>query len=292
MKLKPRHCLALFVGAFAFSFAHAAGLQTDIEYGTAAGESLRLDAFVPEGSGPFPAVILIHGGGWNAGDKSGGPQKGYMAPMQDPLGNAGFAWFSINYRLAPKFHHPAALEDVETAIRWVKAHAAEYHVDPRRIALSGESAGGHLAALAGVRGEGATRVAAVVAFYGVFDLVATTKPTDTLSPSVAGMLGREKLDAETLRLMHDASAINYVKPGVPPFLFLHGTADVKVSPQQSVDMQARLRAAGVPTELISIKDGPHGMLPWPALAPDFKDRVVAWLKQTMPGSSAAAKTAN
>src|SRR5262245_17453015 len=80
----------------------AAALQTDIEYGTAGGESLCLDAYIPEGPGPFPAVILIHGGGWNAGDKSGGPTKGFMAPMHEPLAKAGFAWFSINYRLAPK----------------------------------------------------------------------------------------------------------------------------------------------------------------------------------------------
>ena len=65
--------------------AARAGLQTDIEYGRADGESLKLDAYVPDGTGPFPAVILVHGGGWNAGDKSGGPQKGYMAPMHAPL---------------------------------------------------------------------------------------------------------------------------------------------------------------------------------------------------------------
>src|SRR5215208_1144068 len=101
-----------------FTGAARADLQTDIEYGTAAGESLKLDAYVPEGAGPFPAVILVHGGGWNAGDKSGGPKKGYMAPMHAPLEKAGFAWFSINYRLAPKHPYPACIEDVETAIRW------------------------------------------------------------------------------------------------------------------------------------------------------------------------------
>jgi acetyl esterase/lipase len=288
-----RQFLLVVLGVSALPLANAAAtIQTDVEYGTAGGVSLRLDAFVPEGPGPLPAVILVHGGGWNAGDKSGGPQKGYMAPMQDPLGQAGFAWFSINYRLAPKFHYPAPVEDVETAIRWLKAHAAEYRVDPNRIALAGESAGGHLVALAGVRGEGATRVAAVVAFYGVFDLVAGTKRAGTLSPNLAALFGRDTLDDTTLRLMHDASAINFVKRGGPPFLLLHGTADAKVPFQQSVDMQARLRAAGVPVELIAIKNGPHGMLPWPALAPDFKDRVVAWLKQAMPATPTPTKAAN
>lgn len=258
-----------------------AAFQTDIEYGKAAGVSLRLDAFVPDGPGPHPAVILVHGGGWNAGDKDGGPKKGYMAPMHEPLSAAGFAWFSINYRLAPAHRYPAAVEDVETAIRWLKAHAAEYHVDPRRIALSGESAGGHLVAMAAVRANDATRVAAVVPFYGVFDFVAEAKRRKGGIASFTRLFGRETLDATMLKLMHDASPINHVRAGLPPFLLLHGTADQSVAYSQSVDMQSRLRAAGVHCELITIKDGPHGMLPWPALAPDFKGRVVAWLRTTM-----------
>ena len=276
MKIPLLFCLALSA-----IVASRAALQTDIEYGKAAGVSLRLDAFVPDGPGPFPAVILVHGGGWNAGDKSGGPKKGYMAPMYEPLSAAGFAWFSINYRLAPEHRHPAAVEDVETAIRWVKAHAAEYRIDPRRIALSGESAGGHLVGLAVVRADSSTRVAAVVPFYGVFDMVAESKRRNGEIPSFNRLFGRDTLDDTMLKLMHDASPINFVKAGLPPFLLVHGTADQSVAYQQSVDMQARLRAAGVPCELITIKDGPHGMLPWPPLAPDFKDRVVAWLRQTL-----------
>jgi alpha-L-fucosidase 2 len=258
-----------------------AAVQTDIEYGTAAGVSLRLDASVPDGPGPHPAVILVHGGGWSGGDKDGGPKKGLMAPMHEPLSTAGFAWFSINYRLTPKFRHPAAVEDVETAIRWLKAHAAEYRIDPRRIALSGESAGGHLVAMAAVRANDATRVAAVVPFYGVFDFVAETKRRNGAIASFTKLFGRETIDDTMLKLMHEASPINFVKAGLPPFLLLHGTADQSVAYSQSVDMQTRLRAAGVLCELITIKDGPHGMLPWPALAPDFKDRVVAWLRATL-----------
>jgi alpha-L-fucosidase 2 len=274
------------IALFAMTPAYAA-IQTDIEYGTAAGVSLRLDASIPDGPGPFPAVILVHGGGWSGGDKSGGPKKGYMAPMHEPLGTAGFAWFSINYRLTPKFRHPAAVEDVETAIRWLKAHAAEYRIDPRRIALSGESAGGHLVAMAAVRANDATRVAAVVPFYGVFDFVAEAKRRNGAIQSFVKLFGRETLDDTMLKLMHEASPINFVKAGLPPFLLLHGTADQSVAYSQSVDMQARLRAAGVPCELITIKDGPHGMLPWPALAPDFKDRAVAWLRATLSAGPAA-----
>jgi alpha-L-fucosidase 2 len=258
-------------------------VQSDIEYGQAGGERLLLDASIPDGPGPFPAVILVHGGGWRAGDKSGGPQKGYMAPMQDPLSQAGFAWFSINYRLTPKFPHPAQIEDLETAIRWVKAHAAQYHVDPKRIALAGESAGGQMVGLAAVRADDSTRVAAVVGFYGLYDFLTPSKALGQPIPSFAKLTTKEtqSLDDATLKLLHDVSASSFVKPGLPPFLLLHGTADQGVPYEQSVNFQAKLKAVGVPCELISIQDGPHGMLPWPALAPDFKDRVVAWLKTTL-----------
>ena len=199
----------------------SANPKIDIEYGTAAGESLKLDAHVPEGAGPFPAVILVHGGGWTTGDKSGGPRKGYMAPMHAPLEKAGFAWFSINYRLAPKHKFPACIEDVETAIRWVKAHAREYRVDPKRIALSGESAGGHLVALATVRMDDSTRLAAVVPFYGVFDMAGVATPNQTLPKAVAALFGRGSVDDELIPMLREASPLLHVKRGLPPILLVH-----------------------------------------------------------------------
>jgi alpha-L-fucosidase 2 len=269
-------CLLLASGLAARAAHH-----TDIEYGQAGGESLKLDAFVPEGAGPFPAVILVHGGGWTGGDKSGGPRKGYMAPMHEPLEKAGFAWFSINYRLAPKHRYPAPLEDVETAIRWVKAHAKEYRLDPQRIALSGESAGGHLAVLAVVRAEQDTRVAAMVPFYGRVELADDLKAGDELRAPLMALFDRKTFDDSTRALLREASPIHFVKAGLPPFLFVHGTADASVPYQQSVEMQAKLRAAGVPADLITIKEGIHGMLSWDAVAPDYKRQVVAWLQKTL-----------
>jgi alpha-L-fucosidase 2 len=277
-----KSCLLFCVALGAVPITARAAIQKDIEYGIADGVSLKLDASVPDGPGPFPTVILVHGGGWTAGDKSGGPQKGYMAPMQDPLSAAGFAWFSINYRLAPKYRFPACLEDVETAIRWVKAHADQYHLDPKRIALAGESAGGELIDLAAMRADDTTRVAAVVAFYGPTDIVATALDADgKLGASRAALTGRTEFDAQTKALLHDASPINFVKPGLPPFLLVHGTADKNVPYTQSIDLQAKLRAVGGSCDLITIKDGPHGMLPWPPLAPHFKEEVVAWLQRTL-----------
>jgi pectinesterase len=97
------------------------GIRKDLEYSRAGGESLRLDACVPDGKGPFPAVILVHGGGWSSGDKTTG-----VDPLFAPFSKSGLGWFSINYRHAPKHRYPASVDDVEAAIRWVKEHAAEF----------------------------------------------------------------------------------------------------------------------------------------------------------------------
>src|SRR5207248_9743618 len=113
--------------------------QKDVEYGSPGGKALLLDLHMPEGPGPFPAAILVHGGGFDAGSKSTN-----VRPLFDVLANAGFAWFSIDYRMAPEFRFPQAIEDMDAAIRWVKANAAKYHVDASRIVIAGESAGGFL----------------------------------------------------------------------------------------------------------------------------------------------------
>lgn len=275
MKL-PLLCFALAAGV-----SVSAALQTDIEYGAAGGESLKLDASIPDGPGPFPAVILVHGGGWTAGDKSGGPQKGYMAPMHGPLEKAGYAWFSINYRLAPKHPYPACVEDVETAIRWVKAHAAEYRIDPARIALAGESAGGHLVALVATRMTAETRLAAIVDFYGRHDMVGMTKLGDKLPGNMSRLFGAEVLDAPTEARLREASPLDHVKPGLPPFLLVHGDKDASVPYQHSVALEARLKVSGVPVDFITIKDGVHGMINWGTVAPGYGDQVVAWLQKTL-----------
>ena len=141
-------------------------LRTDIEYAKVDDVSLKLDAHIPEGSGPFPAVIVVHGGGFTGGNK-----QVYVTPILEPLSRGGFAWFSIDYRLAPKYPFPAAIEDIDRAIEFVKAHAAEYKIDPERIALLGESAGGHLVSYVGTQTDPRFSVAAVVSFYGPHNLM-------------------------------------------------------------------------------------------------------------------------
>ncbi len=114
-------CLTCAVNSAVAAEPVLSGLKTDIEFAKVADVSLTLDAFVPEGAGPFPTYILVHGGGFVRGDK-----QSYIKPLFEPLSKAGFTWFTINYRLAPQHRWPACAEDVETAIRWVRGHAKEY----------------------------------------------------------------------------------------------------------------------------------------------------------------------
>ena len=275
--------------------ARAGELVRDIEYGRAGGERLLLDAHVPDGTGPFPVVILVHGGGWHAGDKSGSDHPGDGAditPWFAPISAAGFTWFSINYRLAPQHRWPACLEDVQTAIRWVKAHARDYKGDPRRIALVGHSSGGHLVCLAATLAGDDTRVQAVVGFAAVTDLEADTAARGGLSPSLQMLFYRPKAPTpDLLPILRECSPIDHVNPGLsrrseaktelPPFLLLHGTADKSVSYAQSLAFQKKLRAAGDTCDLITIPGAPHGLLHWTDFLPDYPDLLVAWLRQKL-----------
>jgi alpha-L-fucosidase 2 len=258
-------------------------VRTDLEYAQAGGESLKLDAFVPSGSGPFPAVIFVHGGGWSAGQRTGGND-----PLFAPVAARGIAWFTISYRLAPKHNYPAPIDDVHAAIRWVRAHAAEFNLDSNRIALVGESAGGQIVAQAAVLANDETKVAAVVPFYAPIDFILDMERRGGLSTSMRGLFGRRdaKADDATLRLLREASPINHIRPGLPPFLLVHGTGDMSVLYNWSPLFQAKLKAAGVPCDLITIPDGAHGMARWEGIAPEYKDAVADWLARKL---GAAAK---
>lgn len=269
--------------------------QRDIEYVKhlkPTRESVVLDAHVPDGDGPFPVAILVHGGGWSAGDKGGTDKPGSAAditPWFKPLNDAKFTWFSINYRLAPQYRWPACLEDVQAAIRWVKAHAAEYKGDPRRIVLFGHSAGGQLVCMAATVGDEDTRVQAVVGFAPTTNHEQDLAARGGLSPSLQKLLDQPKeVTPASLAMLRDLSPLNHVHAGLPPFLLIHGDADKTVPYQQSLDFQARLRASGVPCDLITIPGGQHALADWSKIAPDYPARMIAWLKTTLTPTAASA----
>ena len=226
-----------------------AELKTNIEYGKAGNKILRLDANVPDGTGPFPVVIAIHGGGWCLAIKAA---NGDFAPALKALTANHFTWFSIDYRLAPTNRWPACFDDVQAAIRWVKAHAAEYKGDPNQIALLGYSAGGHLACLAATLAQPDTRVQAVVGLAPPTDLAADAQHRGGLEKwsSMRNLLGRDSLDDETLKLLRQMSPTNHVQSGLPPFLLMQGDSDKTVFPSLTRNFAARLKENSVPYEAL------------------------------------------
>ena len=163
----------------------------------------------------------------------------------------------------------------------MKANAAAYKADPKRIALVGESAGGHLVSYVGVRGAGETRVAAVVPIYAPHDLELQVRSRNALGPSMTALFGLTELNEDAWKALRAASATTYLRTGLPPFLQLHGTKDAQVPYEQSVKFQERMKALGNACELIPIPDGAHGMGGWDKLLPDYKDQIVGWLRQTL-----------
>lgn len=236
-------------------------------------QRLRLDLYTPPGTGPFPIAILVHGGGWEAGDK-----VTYITPLFAPLAQAGFAWVSIDYRLTPQSRHAAQLEDVRSAIEWVKANAAMHKLDAKRIALIGESASGQM--VAQLATEGRRDLAAVVSFYGVYDFNAlVTAITPRSIP--ARLFGLQQLNEEARTTLRRYSPLSQINTQMPPLLLLCGTQDRLFAQQQA--FAEKLAAAGVPHETVALNGAPHGMENWEGHAEwqDYKPRLVAWLKQKL-----------
>jgi acetyl esterase len=265
--------------------------QKDVEYTRPGGQAVLLDLHVPEGKGPFPAAILVHGGGFDQGSKSTN-----VKPLFEPLSDAGFAWFSIDYRMAPQFRFVQSNEDVESAVKWLKANAKKYRVDPKKMALIGESAGGFLVNYAGTHENERTRVAAVVDFYGPvdygrlaeqrrdhperFNMVSISK--HAANGGGIHFFGVDTLDEAGLAKLHAVGPLFGVHAGMPPFLCIHGTKDDQVSYEQSPMMCEAMHKVGVSCELITIEGGGHGMSSWKDDSMQhWKVEMVDWLKKTL-----------
>lgn len=277
--MKPPLLFLLLTCVF-FRFNASAESFRDVEYARVDGISLKLDVNVPEGKGPFPIAILVHGGGFTNVDR----QQSF-APISAPLTAAKFTSVTINYRGLASSSWPVWVEDVERSIRWVKAHGAEYKGDTNRIALIGESFGGYLVSLAvGRATNDDTKVNAAVVFYGPFlDMAAIARKNGHIPAQQMKAYGIQKDEnpEEVQRILHEASVPTYVRPGLPPFLLIHGTADEKAPYAFSVEAQKRYVAAGIYCELISVTNAPHGMINWTNCDQSYKTEMIAWLEKTL-----------
>ena len=265
--------------------------QKGVEFASPGGHSLLLDLHVPDGPGPFPAAILVHGGGFD-----GGNRVTNMAPTFQPLADAGFAWFSIDYRMAPDFRFPQAKEDIDAAIKWVKANAKTYKVDVSKLVLSGESAGGYLVNYAATHETPETKVAAVVDIYGPTDYEKIARqrhdyPGRFNMASISShqakgggiwFFGVDGYDDASYAKLKEISPIYAVHKGMPPYLEIHGTRDDQVPYEQSTMMCDAMHKAGVPCEIITVEAGGHGMGGWKdADQQHYKPEMIAWLKKTL-----------
>lgn len=265
--------------------------QKGVEYGRPGGHALLLDLHVPDGAGPFPAAILVHGGGFDAGSRATN-----MSPTFQPLADAGFAWFSIDYRMAPEFRFAEARQDIDAAIAWVKANARTYKVDPAKIVLAGESAGGFLVNYAGTHETPATRVAAVVDIYGPVDYEKIARqrqayPARFNMTSISGhqknggsisFFGADGYDEAGFAKLREVSPIHAIHRGMAPFLAIHGTRDDQVPYEQSTMLCEAMRKVDARCDIITVEAGGHGMGSWKdADQQHYKAEMIAWLKRTL-----------
>ena len=224
------------------------------------GRQEKLDLYLPatvDKGQRRPGVVIIHGGGWTGGSKRAAREQN----IGTTFAKNGYVCISIDYVLAAKDKPtwPRNLHDCKTAVRWLRANADKYHIDPDRIGVIGGSAGGHLALMVGLPdtdaglepkepyGKYSSKVSAVVDLYGPTDLVTRGKDTSMLPGAFA-----DKPDLYKL-----ASPVSHVRKGNPPVLILHGTKDTTVPLEQSKILADALSKAGVEHELIVVEGAPH-----------------------------------
>ena len=204
-----------------------------------------------------------------------------VEPLFAPLVDAGFACLSISYRLAREITSiGAAVEDVDTAVRYVGAHATEFRIDKDNLALLGESAGGQLAAMA-MLGQSAEAVRAAILLYAPMDLERIIRGSSLL-PESARNAALGPLAGFVSGHLRELSPIHRVRAGMAPLLLIHGTADPLVPFEQSRDMCKAVRRVGSRCELIAVNGGVHGLRRWEAAGlTSYKRLMTTWLRQQM-----------
>lgn len=291
-------CLPAFVAValaqtFEFrrsSLPEGATAHSDLAYVVNGQERQTLDLYLPKDGTNLPLIINIHGGAFKMGSKEQGVPLEYLS--------LGYAVASINYRLSQHAKFPAQIEDCKAAVRWLRAHAAEYRLDSKHFAAWGSSAGGHLAAMLGTTGDAtgfdvgtnldqSSRVQAVVDYFGPTDFLQmdahrlpngmTHDPVDSPESELIGGAIQENKDKAA-----KANPITYVTPGDPPFLICHGDADPLVPHHQSELLEAALRKAGVPVTFYTVKGAGHGDFRDPKVPEMTRAFLATYLKSTKP----------
>ena len=264
-------------------------VHRDITYVTDGHERQKLDLYVPADTGEnLPLIIWIHGGAWRGGDKAHYTAMAYL--------NAGYAGASINYRLSQHAIFPAQIEDVKAAVRWLRANAETYRLDPNRFAVWGSSAGGHLVAMLGTAGdvtefevgenlEVSSQVQAVVDYFGPTDFLQMDAhrfpdglvhdaPDSPESQLVGGPIQEYK------DRVAKANPITYASKDDPPFLIIHGDQDKLVPFHQSVLLKDALEKAGVQVTFYRVEGGGHGWFRDPKVPELTKAFLAQHLKPT------------
>jgi uncharacterized protein (TIGR02246 family) len=219
----------------------------------------RLDILYPKApssSGLRPGVVMFHGGGWIRSTK-----ETMMTAFCLPFLEQGFVVANVEYRLAPAAPAPAAVDDALTAAKWFLDHAGRYHVDPRRIVVTGASAGGHLALMVGMTSK--IPIAAIVNGYGVTDVIDLLDGPHRQSFAAQWLPDQEG----RLELARNLSPLTHIRKGLPPILTVQGENDRTVPHDQGVRLTAALKEAGDDAELFTVPGAGHGFSPqqWPAV---------------------------
>ena len=237
--------------------------ERGIEFSNPDNQHLQMNVARPKtGAGPFPAVVCIHGGGFRAGTREG------YDKLCLTLARNGYVAATVTYRLSPAYQFPAAVHDCKAAVRWLRAHAGAYQIDPTRIGATGGSAGGHLALFLGVtagvkefEGEGnldqSSAVQCVVSYSGPSDFTKSYgKSVDAheVLPLFFGGNLQQKPREHIL-----GSPLYWITPRAAPTLCIHGTKDDYVGYEQATWMVDRLKAAAVPAELLPFEGAGHGL---------------------------------
>jgi alpha-L-fucosidase 2 len=256
--------------------------QDGLVYGEAEGETLTMDYYAPKGQGIHAIAIIIHGGGYQRGNSKSGSEA-YCA---DFLAPAGYAVFSINYRLAPKYPFPKMVFDVERAVRFIRHNAKSWDADPNEIALVGGSAGGFLSNMVGLLNAAgdpeakdpvdreSAKVQAVVTLFAQSSFA--TVPLNKDVHALLDPLIQQKGEQEALK---EASPITYVSKDAPPFLLIQGDKDEYIPFSEDTNLQAALQKVGVRCDIIRIPGGTHGTGNWHTIpgVPPWERQMVEWL---------------